>query len=189
MKSASFGQRLSCKSYWRWSFLIATCVVSGGLSACGAPGSDPASGLDPRAATGKTANTSEAGEAALGAKGKGQASGVRVSMGPERSGENGRTSADQAAISDRTDGTADEGNAVLSPNIRETSFNIPETVARSLGSPDARERYRALDYWETQGAQAPLDAVFEALDDDDAAIRAKAASIVEQHMDLEKEQD
>lgn len=176
------GRRVSCESEWRGRLIIATCVLAGGVSACGSSASDPASGLDSRAATGKPANVSATSSTELGAQRTRQVSDAPVTEKWDRSGQSDRASADQAAIADRTDGTTDEGNAVISPNI-------PEAIAKDLGSPDAHIRYRALDYWETQGAQAPLDAVFEALDDDDAAIRAKAASIVEQHMDLEKEQD
>ncbi|MBH0183389.1 MAG: hypothetical protein HP490_17430 [Nitrospira sp.] len=37
------------------------------------------------------------------------------------------------------------------------------------------------DHWEEQGeAKAPLDPVFEAMEDEDEAVRAKATAIVEQ---------
>ncbi|MBH0190156.1 MAG: hypothetical protein HP493_15295 [Nitrospira sp.] len=53
--------------------------------------------------------------------------------------------------------------------------------ARPDGPPDARERFRALSHWEEKGeVKAPLDAVFEAMEDEDEAVRAKATAIVEQ---------
>ena len=66
--------------------------------------------------------------------------------------------------------------------------SIPLSVARELQSPEARDRYRALDHWETKDSKAPLDPVFEALEDDDPAVRAKATAIVEQYWAAEHEQ-
>ena len=55
----------------------------------------------------------------------------------------------------------------------------PEAIAKDLDSPDARTRYRALDHWEAKDSKAPLDPVFEAMEDEDEAVRAKATGIVE----------
>ncbi|HSL05655.1 MAG TPA: hypothetical protein VK901_19195 [Nitrospiraceae bacterium] len=66
--------------------------------------------------------------------------------------------------------------------------SIPDSIAKDLGSPDARARYRALDHWETKGTQAPLDPVFEAMEDEDEAVRAKATAIIEQQWAIEHEQ-
>ena len=60
--------------------------------------------------------------------------------------------------------------------------SIPDSIVKDFGSPDALTRYRALNHWETKGPQAPLDPVFEALEDDDPAVRADAAAIVEQYV-------
>ncbi|MBH0186045.1 MAG: hypothetical protein HP477_11715, partial [Nitrospira sp.] len=58
---------------------------------------------------------------------------------------------------------------------------LPESITKDLASPDARERFRALSHWEENGeVKAPLDAVFEAMEDEDEAVRAKATAIVEQ---------
>lgn len=58
---------------------------------------------------------------------------------------------------------------------------LPESIAKDLASPDARERFRALSHWEEKGeVKTPLDAVFEAMEDEDEAVRAKATAIVEQ---------
>lgn len=56
---------------------------------------------------------------------------------------------------------------------------IPLAVAKDLHSPDARMRNRALDFWETKGNQAHLDPVFEAMEDEDPTVRAKATAIIE----------
>ena len=67
--------------------------------------------------------------------------------------------------------------------------DIPDAIAKDLGSPDPHIRSRALEYWETQLDQPPLTPVFEAMEDEDPAVRAKAGTIVERHMDLVKEQE
>ncbi len=67
--------------------------------------------------------------------------------------------------------------------------SIPTEVAKGLDSPDARARYRALDYWETKGNQAPLDPVFEAMEDEDPAVRAKATTIVEERWKEEQKKE
>jgi len=70
-----------------------------------------------------------------------------------------------------------------------SSSSIPLSVAKDLLSPEARDRYRALDHWETQHSKAPLDPVFEAMEDDDPAVRAKATAIVEQYWAAEQERE
>jgi len=64
--------------------------------------------------------------------------------------------------------------------------SIPLSVAKDLYSPEARDRYRALDYWEAKDSKAPLDPVFEAIEDDDPAVRAKATAIVERYWTTEE---
>jgi hypothetical protein len=182
MMQTNLGRRVSGEIEWWGCLVIAACVLIGILAGCGSPASDPTSGLDSRAATGKPANVSATGSAELGAQGTRQVSDARMSGRGDRSGQNDRASASQPAIADKSDETTEERNAVMSPDI-------PEAIAEDLGSPDARIRYRALDYWETQQDQPPLTPVFEAMEDEDPAVRAKAATIVERHMDLEKEQE
>jgi hypothetical protein len=66
---------------------------------------------------------------------------------------------------------------------------LPAAIAKDLDSPDARVRYRALDHWESKDNKAPLDPVFEAMEDDDPAVRAKATAIVEQNWAAEQERE
>jgi HEAT repeat protein len=66
---------------------------------------------------------------------------------------------------------------------------IPESIAKSLDSPDAGARYRALEHWEATGTQAPLDPVFEAMEDEDEAVRAKAIAIAEKYWAAEQERE
>lgn len=159
---------------------MAACVLGGILAGCGSPAADPASGLDSRAATVNTAKVSPTGSTELGAQGTGQMSDARVSGRGDRADPNDRVSASQPAIAKKSDESMEERNAALSPDI-------PEAIAKDLSSPHALIRYRALDYWETQQQQPPLTPVFEAMEDEDPAVRAKAATIVERHMDVEKE--
>lgn len=185
MMKTSFGRRVSCESEWRGRLVMAACVFGGVLAGCGSPASDPVSGLDSRAATVNTANESATSRAELGAQGTGrrtgQGSDTRVSERGTRSGPSDRASTGQPTIEEKSDEPTEERNAAMSPDI-------PEVVAKDLSSPDAHVRYRALDYWETQRDQPPLTPVFEAMEDEDPAVRAKAATIVERHMDLETEQ-
>ncbi|MBX3302466.1 MAG: hypothetical protein KF693_09645 [Nitrospira sp.] len=66
---------------------------------------------------------------------------------------------------------------------------IPQTITNDLSSPDARVRYRALDHWEDKDSKAPLDPVFEAMEDEDEAVREKATTIVEQRWAEEQEKE
>ena len=48
-------------------------------------------------------------------------------------------------------------------------------------------RIQALDMWAQQGAQAPLDPLVVALDDEDDDVRTKAMEIIEQHWAIDQE--
>jgi hypothetical protein len=77
-------------------------------------------------------------------------------------------------------------------DTQSTALNLPASIAKDLTSPDARDRYRALDHWESKdskGIKTPLDPVFEAMEDDDPAVRAKATAIVEQYWAAEQERE
>jgi len=66
---------------------------------------------------------------------------------------------------------------------------IPDSIAKGLESPDARERIQALDHWEKKETKAPLDPVFEAFEDENEAVRAKATAIIEQQWAIERERE
>lgn len=70
---------------------------------------------------------------------------------------------------------------------RSLNPSLPQSVAKDLTSPDAGTRLRALDYWESKATTAPLDPVFEALEDENEVVRAKATEIVEQQWVREHE--
>jgi len=67
--------------------------------------------------------------------------------------------------------------------------SLPDDVAQNLTSLDARVRYQALDHWDAKGGPAPLDPVFEAMEDEDPGVRARATAIVEQAWASEEEQE
>jgi hypothetical protein len=64
---------------------------------------------------------------------------------------------------------------------------IPESIAKDINSPDARVRLRALDHWEKKGSKAPLLPLFDALEDEDDVVRAKATEIIERQWAIERE--
>jgi hypothetical protein len=56
---------------------------------------------------------------------------------------------------------------------------LPTWIAQALNAPEVSVRLGALDTWAQQGAQAPLDPLIVALDDENEAVRAKAMTIIE----------
>lgn len=64
---------------------------------------------------------------------------------------------------------------------------LPIWIAQALDAPEASVRIQALDMWAQQGAQAPLDPLVVALDDEDDDVRTKAMEIIEQHWAIEQE--
>ena len=60
---------------------------------------------------------------------------------------------------------------------------MPIWIAQALDAPEASVRLQALDMWAQQGAQAPLDPLVVALDDEDDDVRTKAMEIIDdQHV-------
>ena len=66
---------------------------------------------------------------------------------------------------------------------------MPIWIAQALDAPEASVRLQALDMWAQQGAQAPLDPLVVALDDEDDDVRTKAMAIIERHWEIEQEAD
>ena len=66
---------------------------------------------------------------------------------------------------------------------------VPDIVARDLGSADPRDRYRALDLWNVKGNTVPLDAVFEAMEDEDEEVSEKAMAIIEKRWAEEQQKE
>lgn len=172
-------QNPSLSSYVHCSIKRAFCIAVSGyalilfLTGCGAPSSDLE--LSPNARATATPSPDSA------ASGTAQVPEVSLGAGAEPRGQRDRLSAEQSAWS--TVRSDEEGDAPSS------GLNIPETIVKDLSSLDARDRYRALDYWESKDSKAPLDPVFEAMEDEDEAVRAKATAIVEQYWAEEQEKE
>lgn len=149
-----------CASEPRQTSAVATSVLLLVLAGCGSSGSDSTPGLESRKAAVGTALAG--GQGAILAKGE--------SAGGARSGQTASA------------GQTSERKAPPPPPI-------PETVATDLSSPDARTRYHALDYWESKGTKAPVDPLFEALEDEDDRVRAKATAIVNKYWAEEQERE
>jgi hypothetical protein len=81
---------------------------------------------------------------------------------------------------DRKGGSSSQPVTDMNERDHRSIPGVPDTVVKELGSADARDRYRALDHWETKDNNASLEPVFEAMEDEDEAVRAKATAIVEQ---------
>ena len=146
---------------------IAAGVLITGLVGCGAPSSDTTSDFNSRATA--THSTD------VGAERSGQDfdRGARVGGGiaeNDQSGQHDESTLDHLA---RTPGKIDD-------SIPPSTPSIPDTIAKDLSSSNPRARHDALDYWETKGTHAPLDPVFDAMEDEDPAVRAKATAIIEQ---------
>ena len=66
-------------------------------------------------------------------------------------------------------------------------LELPSWIAQALDAPEVSVRLQALDMWAQQGAQAPLDPLVVALDDEDDDVRTKAMTIIEQNWAIEQE--
>lgn len=62
---------------------------------------------------------------------------------------------------------------------------LPIWMAEALDAPDVSVRLRALDKWATLGADASLDPLVVALDDDNDDVRKKAMELIEQQWAVE----
>jgi hypothetical protein len=84
-------------------------------------------------------------------------------------------------------------NNVAGPAAQEALAPMPEQlvlptwIAQDLDAPEVSVRLQALDMWARQGAQAPLDPLVVALDDEDDDVRAKAIAIIERNWAVEQE--
>lgn len=89
----------------------------------------------------------------------------------------------------RADGRANETGAAnqFADRTAPSELSAPRSILADLASPEARTRLRALEHWEEKDSKVSLEAVFEALEDEDEAVRTKAESIVEQRWMAEQE--
>lgn len=83
--------------------------------------------------------------------------------------------------SNYTQATAQEKSAALQEHL-----SLPVWIAQALDAPETSVRIQALDMWAQQGAQAPLDPLVVALDDENDDVRIKAMEIIEQQWAIEQ---
>ena len=159
---------------------VLTLIVSGilaiGAGGCGSSASDPGSDLNSRAT------------APLGPDMTAQ--GIGQTPNNDVGGERGRIPRDQFGNNDQLayDQT-DPGKGKTSGIHSSESLKIPDHIIKDLNSSDPHARSRALDYWETHDTQTTLDPVFDAMEDEDPAVRTKATTIIERHWAAEQERE
>lgn len=159
-------RRMAKKEDWSVQVLVAGCLLLAGLIGCGSPSSDKPATADLHAVNGKPEDRKGA---------------VQPSAGKSAQVDPASKSATGSA------GGALSLTAV--PRDADDRLNIPDSVAKDLGSSDARDRYRALDFWEKKDSKAPIDPIYDAMEDDDPSVRAKAAAILNQYMEKGEERE
>ncbi|MFO0777785.1 MAG: hypothetical protein U0223_09315 [Nitrospira sp.] len=156
----------AAKEGWSVQCLVVGCLLLAGTVGCGSPASDKPANAELRAGNGKPE--------------------ARTVAVPPPAGKSAQ--ADSAPTkADGSTGVTPSPTAI--PRDDDDRLNIPDTVAKDFGSSDARDRYRALDYWEKKDSKAPIDPVYDAMEDDDPAVRAKAAAILKQYMETGEERE
>ena len=154
--------------------LLLSMLLLIGLAGCGPASSDTQPNLGPRAST---------GGALLSKQG---------SLPSSTSG--------MWAISrgDTSQGDRPQSQPIGTPNSKTDApslpppppiLDIPDSVLTDLASPDVGIRLRALDHWNANKPTASLDPVFEAMEDEDEAVREKATVIVEQRFAAAQERE
>jgi len=155
-----------------------------GAIACGPASSDNAPNL------GSRANVSGPAVKGAGQGGKtGSTPGFLENETSSASGKGTVPGSDSVGQEGKLSKLADTANVESDGRDKLPIPGIPESIAKGLDSPDARERIQALDHWEKKGTKAPLDPVFEAFEDENEAVRAKAAAIIEQQWATERERE
>ena len=116
---------------------------------------------------------------------------VSTSHGDKASASRSLPTGDTAVVEKRMESDMNGTASVeqVGNHTSESISSVPFSVARDMQSPEARDRYRALDYWEAKDSNAPLDPVFEAIEDDDPAVRAKATAIVDRYWAVDQERE
>ena len=160
-------------------------VIGTGLAACGPASSDNPPSQESRASVSGPAprSTGQGGKILIPPKAAdnqtGSASGTEIVPGGDNAGQGDRLLSKPEDISN-VETTARDTLPVP---------GIPASIVKGLGSPDARDRLQALDHWDQKGSKPSLDPVFEALEDENDAVRAKATAIIEQYWEQGKERE
>ncbi len=162
--------------------MLLSLMLLAGLAGCGPTSSDNAPSFESRASVGGPAARG-AGQAEKGSKPL-AASGIETGF---VSGKNRVPGGDNIGQEDKLSKPAGTANVESDGRDKLPVPGIPESIAKALDSPDARVRLQALDHWEKKGSKVPLDPLFEALEDENDAVRAKATAIIEQQWAIERE--
>ena len=136
-------------------------MVLAGLSGCGPGVSDPTSNPEARASVGMSSESKPVSQNVQATS--------SVPFAAAFASHNGPASAAQ-----------DE------PPLPEY-LTLPTWIAQALDAPEVSVRLGALDTWAQQGAQAPLDPLIVALDDENDAVREKAMAIIERQWVIERD--
>ena len=142
-----------------------------GLARCGPVSSDNAPNVGPRASVSGPLLSKQSPS-------PGSGSGTGTISGGDNTSQGDRLQSQPVGTpNSKTDGR-DQPPVPLTPEI-------PDPVAKDLDSPYASLRLSALKYWEANGSTAPLDLVFEALNDENEAVQTKAMEIIERRLAAE----
>jgi len=164
--------------------MLLNLMLLAGLAGCGSASSDNAQNIGPRVGV--------SGPTARGTGQGGKTDATPISSGNEAGSVSGRgtiSGGNSIGQEDKLTKSVDTADVETDGQNKVTIPGIPESIAKGLDSPDVRDRLRALEHWEKKGPKAPLDPVFEALEDENEAIRAKATSIIEQQWAIERERE
>lgn len=167
-----------------WLSIGVSLMLLAGLAGCGSASTDNAQTLESR--TGPRAPAARS-------TGQGEKAWIPPLPPDSRPGFMSGTGATAAVGGNLSQGDKltlkPEGMPHVEPDGRETLSvpDIPESIAKGLESTDARERLQAMNHWEVPGTKVPLDPLFEAVDDEDEVVRAKATEIIERYWAAEQE--
>lgn len=160
-------------------------VLLAGLTSCGPASSDNAPNLEPRANVGgpTARSTGQGGKTLIPPMATENQTGAAAGMGTVQAVDNNGQGNGRPARPEGPSNTETAGRDNLPVP------GIPESIAKALDSSDPRVRLQAMNHWEAQGTKAPLDPLFEALDDEDGFVRAKATEIIERYWVVEQERE
>ena len=159
------------KTGWSVQVLAAGCLLLAGTAGCGSQTADPSvSGkpakVESRAAEDKPEDRKGTPQPAAQQSGQ---------ITPLMAAANGSDGANMLPVQP-------------APQDKDDLLNIPEDVAKGLGSENARDRLRALDHW-AKDKKAPMDPVFDLAEDEDPAVRAKAEAIIDKYLESGEERE
>lgn len=171
-------RRMETKAGWRKPLLGAGCLLLAGMIGCGSPASDKSADAELHAANSKPEDRKGAVQPSAGKSGPNETPPAKAA-----------SSTGTMTPSKETGSAGATPHPTMIPRDDDDRLNIPDPIAKGLGSSDARDRYRALEYWDEKDSKAPMDPVFDAIEDDDPAVRAKAEAIIERYVEAGEERE